>query len=383
MQPRRSCWSACSVRRSARRPPIPNSTTVAGENPLGGPWAGSRSDPTVRVKDITFIQGDRINHVSGEGLVFGLSGTGGKSEQTRVMATNYFLRRGMQIDNANTKNLSAVMVFGKLPAFARKGDIIQVTVSVADDASSLRGGTLNRTALRGLDDEIYAIAQGPIIGGGVSAQGNAGSVQKNHPTVGVCEAIVEREIGCEQIANHGRLRLVLRNKDYATATRIANGLNGVFPQHARALDSGTVDVVIPETFQQNLPPFISMIGELRVRPDLPARVVINQKTGTIVLGHNVKVSRVLFASENIVIATNEVPVASQPAPFSEGQTVVLPRTNIDIVETGGSYNVWREGLTVGDLANALNTLAVSPNTLINIFTSLRNQGALQAELVLE
>lgn len=132
--------------------------------------------------------------------------------------------------------------------------------------------------------------------------------------------------------------------------------------------------MIPETFQQNLPPFISMIGELRVRPDLPARVVINQKTGTIVLGHNVKVSRVLFASENIVIATNELPVASQPAPFSEGQTVVLPRTNIDIVETGGSYNVWREGLTVGDLANALNTLAVSPNTLINIFTSLRNQG---------
>ncbi len=315
--------------------------------------------------------------------MFGLSGTGGKSEQTRVMATNYFLRKGMQIDNANTKNLSAVMVAGKMPAFARKGDIIQVTVSVADDASSLRGGTLNRTALRGLDDEIYAIAQGPIIGGGVSAQGNAGSVQKNHPTVGVCEAIVEREIGCEQIANHGRLRLVLRNKDYATATRIANGLNGVFPQHARALDSGTVDVVIPETFQQNLPPFISMIGELRVRPDLPARVVINQKTGTIVLGHNVKVSRVLFASENIVIATNELPVASQPAPFSEGQTVVLPRTNIDIVETGGSYNVWREGLTVGDLANALNTLAVSPNTLINIFTSLRNQGALQAELVLE
>ena len=132
-----------------------------------------------------------------------------------------------------------------------------------------------------------------------------------------------------------------------------------------------------------LPAFISMIGDLRVRPDMPARVVINQKTGTIVLGHNVKLSRVLFASENIVIATNEAPVASQPAPFSEGQTAILPRTNIDIVETGGTYNVWREGLTVGDLANALNTLAVSPNTLINILTSLRNQGALQAELIIE
>jgi flagellar P-ring protein precursor FlgI len=378
---------ACLVSQSLRaQPPLANSTALAAPpraQPLSGPWAAAQSDPTVRVKDITFIQGDRVNHVSGEGLVFGLSGTGGKSEQTQAMATNYFLRKGLQIDNANTKSMSAVMVLGKLPAFARKGDIIQVTVSVADDASSLRGGTLNQTALRGLDDEIYAIAQGPIIGGGVSAQGNAGSVQKNHPTVGVCEAVVEREIGCAQIARNGRIRLVLRNKDYATATRIANGLNGVFPQHARALDSGTVDIVIPQTFQQNLPSFISMIGELRVRPDLPARVVINQKTGTIVMGQDVKVSRVLFASENIVIATNELPVASQPAPFSDGQTVVLPRTNIDIVETGGSYNVWREGLTVGDLANALNTLAVSPNTLINIFTSLRNQGALQAELVIE
>lgn len=342
------------------------------------------SDSSVRVKDITFVQGDRVNHVSGAGLVFGLSGTGGKSEQTRTMAANYFLRGGMQIGRVETKNISAVMVSGKIPAYTRKGETVLVTVSVADDASSLRGGTLLGTALRGLDDEIYAIAQGPIIGGGVSAQGDAASIQMNHPTVGVCEAIVEREIGCEDILINGRIRLVLRNKAYSTSTLIANALNAVFPEHARALDSGTVEVFVPNTMHQELPAFISMIGGLRVRPDLPARVVINQKTGTIVLGHNVKISSVVFASENIVIATNETPVASQPAPFSRnGQTVVLPRSYVDVVESGGTYNAWHEGLTVGDLASALNALAVSPNTLINILTSLRNQGALQAELVFE
>ncbi|MCL4159032.1 UNVERIFIED_CONTAM: hypothetical protein GTU68_001915 [Idotea baltica] len=340
-------------------------------------------DPSVRVKDITFVQGDRINHVSGEGLVFGLSGTGGKSEQTQSLATNYYLRRGIQLTKVDTKNMSAVLVSGKIPAYARKGETILVNVSVADDASSLRGGTLHQTALRGIDDEIYAIAQGPIIGGGVSAQGDAGSVTKNHPTVGVCEAIVEREINCGDIIRNGEIRLILRNKAYSTATQIANALNGIFPNHARALDSGTLDIFVPRTFQQNLPAFISTIGDLRVRPDQPARVVINQKTGTIVMGHSVKISRVLFASENIVIATSESPIASQPNALAGGQTAVLPRTAIDIVESGGTYNVWREGLTVGDLATALNTLAVSPNTLINIFTSLRNQGALQAELIIE
>lgn len=356
----------------------PNNSYQANE-----PFADSSSDASVRIKDITFVEGDRVNQVSGEGLVFGLSGTGGKSFQTRGMAANYFLRKGLEVRTVDTKNMSAVLVSGKIPAYARKGETFLVTVSVADDASSLRGGTLNTAALRGLDDEIYAIAQGPIIGGGVAAQGNAASVQVNHPTVGVCEAIVEREIDCGNIVRDGRIRLVLRNKSYSNTNLIANALNTIFPQHAHALDSGTVEVFVPRTFQNSLPAFISMIGELRIQPDVPARVVINQKTGTIVLGHNVKISRVLLASENIVIATNETPLASQPAPFSQGQTTVLPRTSIDILQTGGSYNVLGDGLTVSDLANALNTLAVSPNSMINIFTSLRNQGALQAELIIE
>lgn len=340
-------------------------------------------DTSVRIKDITIVDGDRNNHVSGDGLVFGLSGTGGKSEQTRSMATSYFLRKGIKVDKVDTKNLSSVLVSGKIPPYARKGETILVNVAVSDDAQSLRGGTLHQAVLRGIDNEIYAIAQGPIIGGGIAAGGAAASVQVNHPTVGVCEAIIEREIPTHHLLRNGRLRLVLRNKEYSTATQITNALNSVFPRSSRAIDSGTVDIQIPRGFHNALPAFISMIGELRVQPDNRARVVINQKTGTIVMGQNVRISRVLFASENIAITTNETPVASQPAPLSNGETVVLPRTNVEIFQSGGSYNLWKDGITVGDLAYALNTLAVSPNSMINIFTTLRNQGALQAELVIE
>lgn len=347
------------------------------------PLAPLRLDPSVRIKDIAFVEGDRVNHVNGEGLVFGLSGTGGKSQQTRAMAANYYLRKGVRVAQVDTKNISAVMVSGKIPANARPGETILVTVSVADDASSLRGGTLNQTALRGIDDEIYAIAQGAIIGGGISAEGAGASVQKNHPTVGVCEAIVERPIPCERIVHNGRVRLILRNKSYSTATAISNQLNRIFPGRAWALNSGTVEVLIPTTFANNVTEFISTIGNMRVEPDSVARVVINQKTGSIVLGHNVKIAPVLFANESIVIATTETPVASQPNPLANGETVVLPRTGIDLFESGGRYNVLPGGMTVGDLASALNSLAVSPTTLIGIMTTLRNQGALKAELVIE
>ncbi|QDV44135.1 Flagellar P-ring protein precursor [Stieleria neptunia] len=376
------------VRAQTLQDPLPPPPAITpAMTPAAGstltPLAPLRQDPSVRIKDIAFVEGDRVNHVSGEGLVFGLSGTGGKSQQTRQMLTNYYLRRGVRVGQVDTKNISAVMVSGKIPAYARPGETILVTVSVADDASSLRGGTLNQTALRGIDDEIYAIAQGAIIGGGISAEGAGANVQKNHPTVGVCEAIVERAVPCGRIVNNGSLRLVLRNKSYSTATAIGNALNRIFPGRARALDSGTVQVFIPSTFANSVTEFISTIGNLRVEPDTPARVVINQKTGSIVLGHNVKIAPVLFASENIVIATTETPIASQPNPLAGGDTVVLPRTGIDLFESGGRYNVLPGGMTVGDLATALNSLAVSPTTLISIMTTLRNQGALKAELVIE
>ena len=339
---------------------------------------------SVRIKDITSIAGDRSNNVEGNGLVLGLAGTGGRSEVTLDMARNFYSRNGNRIENIIiTQNMCAVFVQGKIPAYARKGEKILIDVAVADDASSLRGGILKSTELRGIDNEIYAIASGPIIGGGVSAGGAAASVQKNHPTAGKVEAVIEREICGEATMNNGRIRLILQNKDYATATYIANVINTIFSNSSMALDSGTVEVNVPRSFYRKLPVFISMIGELRVRPDTKARVIINQKTGTILMGQNVRLSRVLFASENIIISTTENPIASQPAPFSDGQTAILPRTSVDVFESGGSYNLWQDGITVGELANALNTLAVSPLAMIDIFTSLRNQGALQAELIIE
>ena len=340
-------------------------------------------DKSVRVKDIAFVAGDRVNHVSGVGLVVGLSGTGGRAEQTRFVASNMLQRQGIPVQNVNTQSMSFVTVSGKIPSFARKGETILVTVSVADDSSSLRGGTLHQTVLRGLDNEIYAIAHGAIIAGGLAAGGDAANIQANHPTVGVCEALVEREIACDRIIQNGRIRWVLRNKSYETATLVANSFNTIFPRHASALDAGTIEVIIPRSFHHKVPAFVSMLGDRRVEPDLPAKVVINQKTGTVVFGQNVKISRVVFGSENIVITTQENPVASQPQPFSGGQTAVLPRTTIDIFQSDGNYQALPSGLTVGDLATALNALGVSPHTLITILTSLRTQGALQAELIIE
>ncbi|MEM7457434.1 MAG: flagellar basal body P-ring protein FlgI [Planctomycetota bacterium] len=337
----------------------------------------------VRIKDITQIYGDRNNHVLGNGLVNGLQRTGGRSEQTIAMVRNYYATSNLSLQAPKTDNSSAVTVSGKIPPYARRGETILVNVAVADDATSLRGGVLLQTPLRGIDGEIYAVAQGPVIVGGVSAEGDAASVQQNHTTAGICEAIIEREISCDQIVHNGMIRLLLINKDYSTATRISNAINSIFPNIARSVDSGTVDVLIPRTFMGSVPEFISMIGDRRVRPDQRARVVINQKTGTVVIGQEVRITRVLFANESIVISTAEAPVAAQPAPLSQGQTAVLPRTSIDIVASGGNYNILDDGITVGDLARALNTLAVSPSTLISVFQSLHSQGALQAELIIE
>ncbi|MEM8734205.1 MAG: flagellar basal body P-ring protein FlgI [Planctomycetota bacterium] len=345
---------------------------------------GFHLDPMVRVKDITTVEGDRFNTLTGMGLVAGLAGTGGRSEQTMRVVTNYYKRNGIPLTRADTTNMSVVVVTAKIPAFARAGEKILVDVSVLDDAASIRGGTLIQTALKGIDDEIYALAAGQIVGAGIAVQGNAASVSLNHPTVGVCEATLEREIPCSDLVRYGRMNLIVQNKSFTTATRIANAINVAFRGGlATARDKGTVEVIVPKKWVDDVTPFISMIGDLQVHPDKPAEVVINQKTGTIIAGANVKISSVVFASENIVISTSETPVASQPAPLSQGQTAILDRTQVDIFGSGGSYNVLNEGLSVGDLANALNVLGVSPNTLINIMTDLRKQGHLQAKLSIE
>jgi flagellar P-ring protein precursor FlgI len=252
-----------------------------------------------------------------------------------------------------------------------------------DDATSLRGGTLTRTPLRGLDGQIYAFAEGQVLGGGVAAGGQAANVQRDHPTVGVCTAIIEREICADQMTCQNALRLVLRNKDYSTAVSIANALNDIFPGSSRAVDSGAVALVVPYVYHGKLPELIATIGSLAVRVDPPARVVINQKTGTIIMGQHVRLSPVVFAKGSLVIATAESPVASQPLPFSKGETVVLPRSDVDVRETGGPYSSLGGGATVGELGRALNELGFTPNMMIEMFSSLQRIGALQAELIIE
>ena len=338
---------------------------------------------TVRIKDITTIEGHRSNRLEGFGLITGLKGTGGRGAITEQFVRTMLQNYGILAAQVPTKSLSVVSVSAEVPPFYKPGETLIATVSVLDDAISLYGGQLLRTPLTGIDGQVYALAGGPLEIGGFSVSGAAGSVRKNHDTVGKVQAQLEVSLGNEPAFNGNQLRLLLRNKDYTTAHRIASEINKFFPKHARANDSGSVDVAIPRTFAQSPIDFVVMVNNLRVEPDSPARVVINEKTGTIVIGKNVKLTSVMFAKDNLIITTNELPVVSQPAPFGQGETVVLPRTQIETLQEGGRYNVLPAASTVGDLAGMLNLLGVPPQDIISVFLSLQAEGSLQAELVIQ
>lgn len=357
-------------------------------------WA--ETVPTdVRVKDITSVAGVRDNQLVGMGLVTGLNGTGGKNPSTRQFAMNMLQRFGLRADpeqrarlqndtRLKTDNLSVVVVTANLPAFARKGSTLDVTVSAFDDATSLQGGQLVMTPLFAANDEVYAVASGPVSIGGFSFEGQAGSVQKNHPTTGRIAggATVEAET-CTPIGQQGVVQLLLQDPNYETASRIGQAINLVYPETARATDAGTVSVSVPQLHQSDIPAFLSLIGQLTVRPDVKARVVINERTGTVVIGTNVRLSQVLITHANLAVITSETPVVSQPAPFSEGQTVVVPRTDLEVIEEERPVSVIDRTATVGDLARALNALGVTPRDLSAIFQQLKASGALHAELTFQ
>jgi flagellar P-ring protein precursor FlgI len=290
-------------------------------------------------------------------------------------------RLGILSDNIPPGSLSLVMVNAEIPPFVRVGEKIDATVAVYDGAAGLFGGQLLWTELQGPDGQVYAVAAGPLRVNGFSAGGAAGGVSKNHDTTAQVQAQVERAVDQGQAFPENWFRLLLINNDYTTAQRIAAAINQYFPGHARALDQGSVQVFFPEKFQYSKLDFVAYIHELRVVPDSAARVVINQKTGTIVFGQNVRLSNIAFANENLIVTTAENPIASQPAPLSDGQTVVLPRSQVTVAETGGKYNSLHQQLTVGDLAAALNAIGVSPQDLIAIFEGIKDSGALQAELI--
>jgi flagellar P-ring protein precursor FlgI len=333
----------------------------------------------------------------GFGLVVGLNGTGSKSTFTQQVAVDmlqrFMVTTKIQADLKGDSvyksgNISAVMVTTELGPVARVGSRIDVTVSALDDANSLDNGTLILTPLKGVDGVEYVVAQGPVSVGGYlftasgGGAGTAASAQKNHPTVGRIAngPIVVREARSNVMCN-GRVKLLLRDPDYSTARAIAKVINERFSGAAFTVDSGTVHIFVPPEQCVNYVSFLSDIGLLEITPDTPARVVINERTGTIVAGHQVKISTVALTHGNLAIVTNNEPIVSQPEPYSRGRTKVLPRAQLGVTEQGNSVRVMEETITVGDLARALNAIGAAPRDLIVIFQALKKLGALHAELV--
>lgn len=344
-----------------------------------------------RIKDIVDFEGVRDNMLVGYGLVVGLNGTGDSLNSaifTRESLVGMLERMGVNArdDALNTQNVAAVMVTATLPAFSRQGSRIDVSVSALGNASSLLGGTLLVTPLLGADGEVYAVAQGPLAVGGFSAQGAAETVVKGVPTSGRVAngAIVEKEVPFA-MANMGSMRMTLKNPDFTTARRIARAINAfVGEEAANVADPGTVDLAVPSTYRQQVVELVTDIEQLRVEPDVPARVLVDEQSGVIVMGENVRINRVAIAQGNLTIRITETPQVAQPLPFANvGETVTVPRTDIQIdQEDDRKLTVVDTGVSIQDLVNGLNTLGVGPRDMITILQAIKASGALQADIEL-
>ncbi len=340
-----------------------------------------------RLKDISSIQGVRNNQLVGYGLVVGLDGTGDgtQAQFTTQSIVNMMERMGINVDpnKVKVKNVASVMVTAKLPPFAKIGQTIDVLVSSIGDAKSLQGGTLLLTPLRGVDGKIYALAQGPISIGGFAASGGGASVQKNHPTVGRIPngATVEREVPVN-IDDKTNLKISLNQGDFTTVIRAARAINKRMGMDiARAIDAETISVKIPKRYRDNAVALIAKIENVRIKPDVQAKVVVDERTGTVVMGEQVRISEVAIAHGNLSIQIRENPRVSQPSPLSNGQTVVTANTNIKAKEGGGKLILLKQGATIGQLVRALNAVGVTPRDLISILQAIKAAGALQADLV--
>jgi flagellar P-ring protein FlgI len=342
-----------------------------------------------RIKDLADIEGVRENMLIGYGLVAGLNGTGDtlqNSPFTRQALQTILERLGVNTRgaNVNTKDIAAVMVTANLPPFAAQGSKVDVTVSAMGDAKSLQGGTLLATPLLAADGEVYALAQGPLAVGGFSAQGQGASVTRGVPTSGRISngGTVEREVRFN-LADTQSLRLSLRNPDFTTAQRVADAINRYIGEPtATASDSATVHLVRPANYPGSIVSLLTEVEQLKVEPDLPAKVVIDEQSGVIVMGSDVRISTVAIAQGNLTIRVTETPQVSQPAPFAqEGQTVVVPRTDIEVdEERGRQLVVLPYGVSLELLVNGLNALGVGPRDMISILQAIKAAGALQAEI---
>src|SRR5690349_4143028 len=342
---------------------------------------------TSRIKDLANIEGVRQNQLIGYGLVVGLNGTGDTLNNipfTKQSLQAMLERLGVNVRGAQlrTGNVAAVMVTANLPAFGTQGTRMDVTVSALGDSKSLQGGTLLVTPLLGADGNVYSVAQGSVAIGGFQAEGEASKIVRGVPTVGRIAngAIIEREIDFA-LNRLSQVRLALRNADFTTAKRIAAAVNDFIGKPtAEPLDQSTVQVNVPKEYAGNVVSLLTEIEQLQIEPDLPAKIVIDERSGIIVMGRDVRVSTVAVAQGNLTVTISEAPQVSQPAPFSRGQTRVVPRTSVGVKEDGKKFALVREGVSLQQLVDGLNALGIGPRDLIAILQAIKAAGAIQAEI---
>jgi flagellar P-ring protein precursor FlgI len=345
----------------------------------------------VRIKDIVYIEGVRENMLLGYGLVVGLLNTGDNprnSPFTQESLVSMLERLGMstrdRMNQINAKNVAAVMVTAKLPAFARQGSKIDVSVSAVGDCKSLQGGVLLVTPLLGADGQVYAVGQGSIATSGFNVTGASGtSITKNVPTNAIIAngAIVEKEVPFA-LKNLSKLHLSLKNPDFTTARRVAEAINTLSPAGpalAEATDPNTITVRIPDMYRKNPSELIAKIELLYVTPDQVARVVVDEKNGVIVMGDNVRISTVAISQGNLTIKISESPQVSQPNPFGGGETMAVAQSDVDVTETGNKIVILPAGVTLGELVKALNAFGVPPRELSAILMAIKKAGAIHAE----
>jgi flagellar P-ring protein FlgI len=348
----------------------------------------SHSADAVRIKDIAAFDGVRENQLVGYGLVVGLNGSG-DSDQTKFPVqtlVNMLEKMGITVNRTSlqVKNVAAVMVTANLPPFAKQGTKLDVLVSSAGDAKSISGGTLIMTPLKGGDSQVYAVAQGSVLTNSFAFGGQGASVQKNHPTAGriPAGALVERELP-NVLEGKSALRLNLNQSDFTTASRISAAINDQFKGAISSTrDGASIIVKIPDDYQSKPVDFIASIENLEVRADVAAKVVVNERTGTIVMGQNVRINSVAVSHGSLALVIKEQPEVSQPAPLSKGETKVVPRTDIKAKEENKRLTVLPEGSTIAEVVRGLNLLGVTPRDLIAILQAIKAAGALQAELVI-
>jgi len=347
-------------------------------------WCGTQS-PATRLKDIAQVRGVRSNQLIGYGLVVGLEGTGDSPGTffTVQSISNMLERLGISVPPTaiKVKNVAAVIVTAELPPFARAGNTLDVVVSSIGDARSLQGGTLLQTPLRGADGQVYAVAQGPLSIGGFNFGGRGNRVQRNHVTVGRIPngALIERELPAQFLTSDNTLTIQLHKPDFTTTARVVNSVRHAFPSlHVRAIDPATIQIGLDAGTDPVM--LIAQLEALPVVPDTVARVVVNERTGTVIVNGEVRIAPVAIAHGGITVRIQTNLEVSQPPPLSKGETTVVPQTQIDVQQEPAQMVYFKEGASVESLVKALNALGVSPRDLISILQALKSAGALHAEI---